>query len=247
MEKEMPKDTLFPDLSEHNDVLNDQVATKWNRWSRWIAIRANDGSHLDLHYIPNLAWVMRAINMFKLIGYVVYTVYPSSFEDLTPMQAWGYYKQQLAKVPSGNGRRRRQVRLIDIETWSGKYHGDHSASILAFWNIVWRDSNNSRPAWQRKTIGIKTYCQWLDQRRTPVYGNAGDLDELFPRNKRPRNLVVFLANYTANPPYPGKVVHQFSSNYPIPGLGSVDINTADGYSPQALGRTLGISTLTIGL
>ena len=240
-------DTLFPDVSEHNEILNDQVATKWNRWSRWVAIRANDGSHMDLNFLSNVRWIMRAINVFKLVGYVVYTVYPSSFQNLTPLQAFIYYKHQLQLIPAGGGRRRRQVRLIDIESWNGRYHGDHSSDILAFWNLVWRDANSSRPSWQRKTPGIALFCRRLDQRRTCFYGNASDLDEMLPRSKRPRNVVIFLANYTSNPPYPGKVVHQFSSNYPIPGLGNVDINTADGYTPEALGRTLGISTLTLGM
>ena len=242
----MQLDTLFPDLSDHNAILNDQVATKWRRWSRWVAIRANDGHHLDGNFASNVSWISRALSLFKLVGYVVYTVYPASAENLSPLQAWTLYKEQLAKIPVGRGRHRRQVRLIDIEKW-GHYSGDHSANILALWNLVWRDANSGRPAWQRNTPGINAFCQRLDQRRTCVYGNAGDLDELFPRAKRPKSLVVFLANYTSNPPYPGKVVHQFSSNYPIPGLGNVDINTADGLSPTALGRTLGITKLTLGM
>ena len=239
-------DTLFPDVSDHNQILNDQVALKWLRWSRWVAFRANDGHHMDANFGANFAWVNRAISVFKLVGYVVYTVYPASAENLTPMQAWLLYKTQLDRILPGNSRRRRQVRLIDIEKW-GHYSGDHSADILALWNLVWRDANSKRFAWQRNTPGIAWFCRRLDQRRTCVYGNAGDLDELFPRSKRPKNLVVFLANYVSNPPYPGKVVHQFSSNYNIPGLGNVDINTADGLSPEALGRTLGISTLTLGI
>ena len=241
-----PLDTLFPDVSDHNEILVDAVATQWRRWSRWVAIRANDGHHLDLHFAANVAWISRAINLFKLVGYVVYTVYPASAENLSPMQAWQLYKEQLTKIPIGNDRRRRQVRMIDIEKW-GHYSGDHSADILALWNLIWRDANSSRPTWQRVTPGINAFCVWLDKRRTCVYGNAGDLDELFPRAKRPKGLVIFLANYTSNPPYPGKVVHQFSDHYSIPGLGNVDINTADGYSPTALGRALGISYLTMGV
>ncbi len=220
-------DTLLPDVSEHNSILNDIIISNWRRWSKWVSIRVCDGTYEDKHFSDNMNWIQRAIIKRWLIGYIVYVVYPPS--------------ENLANAPStlstffamiGERFRRRQVRMIDVERW-GRWNHDISKELNWLWNNLWKDAFNTRPTWQRNTVGIKTFCQWLDKRRTIAYGNAGDLDLLWPRTKRPEGMRIVLADYTANPPYPGKIIHQYSSNYFVPGLGDVDINSADGLSPTA--------------
>lgn len=108
--------------------------------------------------------------------------------------------------------------MLDVESWSGKIRGNQSAGINAAREalIAWLHGN------RRRVIG---------------YANAGDFAALWPSRGDAR---VVLANYSANPAFPGKIAHQFSSSYPVPPFGKCDINSADGLSPTQFAAALGI-------
>lgn len=108
--------------------------------------------------------------------------------------------------------------MLDVESWSGKIRGNQSAGINAAREalIAWLHGN------RRRVIG---------------YANAGDFAALWPSRGDAR---VVLANYSANPAFPGKIAHQFSSSYAVPPFGKCDINSADGLSPTQFAAALGI-------
>lgn len=110
--------------------------------------------------------------------------------------------------------------MIDVESWSGKISGDQSAGINA----------------AREQI-----ISWLGGNRARVigYANSGDFADLWPNRGDAR---VVLANYSANPDFPGKIAHQFSSTFDVPPFGPCDINSADGYSPDQFAAALGLTT-----
>jgi hypothetical protein len=107
--------------------------------------------------------------------------------------------------------------MIDVESW-GRIYGDNSPQINAAREsiITWLSGNRKR------VIG---------------YGNMGDLASLWP-NKGDAKVVV--AAYGSNPSHPAKIAHQFADNWNTPPFGPSDINSADGYSPQAFAAALGL-------
>jgi hypothetical protein len=81
---------------------------------------------------------------------------------------------------------------------------------------------------------------WLGGNRKRVigYGNAGDLNSLWPSRGDAK---LILANYSANPDFPAKIGHQFADNYNVPPFGPCDINSADGLNPSQLAEALGLT------
>lgn len=227
------KDTMTADISEHNPVVTDEYS-RWHKFSRWLIIRANDGTWKDQHWAQNLAWIYANFRTHKLIGFITYFVFELNWQD-----AVNTYKAQL-----GTTHRPRMAGMIDVERWGNRIVGDHSQALNATYAQVWQWFNSLRPAWQRKVYGLAAWFRRQDRKRVIAYGNQGDLDNIWPRSKRPKGLRIILANYSTNPDYPGKIGHQFSSTYPCPPFGHCDMNSFDGISPRALARKLGMRTLT---
>lgn len=113
--------------------------------------------------------------------------------------------------------------MIDVESWSGQIKGDQSRDINGlFWELA---------AWAG------------EPKRVIGYGNAGDLNTLWP--VKPPGARIILANYSANPDYPGKLGHQFTNGKTldhllVPPFGYADVNSADGYDLAAFCAALGI-------
>lgn len=113
----------------------------------------------------------------------------------------------------------RMVVMIDVESWGGRISGDHSNDI---------------------NVGCARIVQWLGaSARVIGYGNAGDLNNLWPHRG---NRKVVLAAYGSNPPFLGKIAHQYTSQGNVPPFGyPVDLNSADGYTSQMLLRAFGLN------
>jgi hypothetical protein len=114
----------------------------------------------------------------------------------------------------------RMAIMWDVESWGGDLIGDHSGAINATREatIAWLGGNRAR------VIG---------------YGNGGDLASLWPTRGDAK---IILANYSANPAYPGKIAHQYTSSGSVAPFGApVDINSADGYTPAAFAAALGLT------
>ena len=79
------------------------------------------------------------------------------------------------------------------------------------------------------------------------YGNVGDLNNLWPN--KPAGIRLVVAAYGRNPPYPGKVAHQYTdgSGYGgglpegAPPFGRCDMNSADGLTAVEFGRACGVT------
>lgn len=112
--------------------------------------------------------------------------------------------------------------MVDVESWGGRISGDRSTDINA---------------------GVKQLSIWLgDVARVTGYGNAGDLNNLWPNRTLAPNHIVY-ANYSGNPGYPGAFGHQFTSSANVPPFGHpVDLNSADGYDSGSLQRLLGLAS-----
>jgi hypothetical protein len=82
----------------------------------------------------------------------------------------------------------RMAVMIDVESWGGQISGDQSTGINAAYEAV--GAYVGSPA---KVIG---------------YGNVGDLNLLWPT--KPAGVRLVVAAYGSNPPYPGKIAHQYT-------------------------------------
>ncbi|MDQ2636533.1 MAG: hypothetical protein M3Y83_06625, partial [Actinomycetota bacterium] len=78
--------------------------------------------------------------------------------------------------------------MLDVESWGGQIRGDRSAGINAAVEAV-----GSYVGATAKVIG---------------YGNVGDLNTLWPH--KPPGIRLVVAAFGHNPPYPGKVAHQYT-------------------------------------
>jgi hypothetical protein len=117
--------------------------------------------------------------------------------------------------------------MVDIESWGGQITGDQSAGVNAACSAVGAYLGSTA-----RVIG---------------YGNVGDLNSLWPT--KPPGIRLVVASYGTNPPYPGKVAHQYTdgSGYGgglpegAPPFGSCDMNSADGLTAADFGRACGIT------
>lgn len=118
--------------------------------------------------------------------------------------------------------------MLDVESWGGQIRGDHWAGINAAHREV------------AEFVGSPA--------RVLGYGNVADLDTLWPRKSPGVRLVV--AAYGHNPPYPGKVAHQYTDGSGhggglpegAPPFGNCDMNSADGLGPVDFAQACGIET-----
>jgi hypothetical protein len=115
----------------------------------------------------------------------------------------------------------RTVVMIDVESWGGQITGDHSSNL-----------NNLHAA----------ISQWLgNPRRVIGYGNANDLNTLWPR--QPQGIQHVIAAYGHKPSYPGMIAHQFADDCPVDPFGPCDANSADGLAVHELSAALGLDIL----
>nr|WP_234712790.1 hypothetical protein [Mycolicibacterium komanii] len=116
--------------------------------------------------------------------------------------------------------------MLDVESWGGQIRGNHSAESNATYREVGKFVGSAA-----KVIG---------------YGNTGDLNTLWPH--KPPGMRLVVAAYGHNPPYPGKVAHQytdgsgFGGGLPVgaPPFGNCDMNSADNLSAEVFARACGI-------
>jgi hypothetical protein len=116
---------------------------------------------------------------------------------------------------------------LDVESWGGQIRGDRSAGINAAYDAVGAFVGSTA-----KVIG---------------YGNVGDLNSLWPN--KPPGIRWWWPPTAANPPYPGKVAHQYTdgSGYAgglpegAPPFGRRDMNAADGFTAEEFARACGVS------
>jgi hypothetical protein len=120
----------------------------------------------------------------------------------------------------------RMAVMLDVESWDGQIHGDQSAGLNAAYHSV------------GDVVGS------VD--RVIGYGNPCDLDALWP--DKPPGLRVVVAAYGHDPPYTGKVAHQYTDGSGYggglpeggPPFGACDMNSADGLTSTAFARACGI-------
>ena len=117
--------------------------------------------------------------------------------------------------------------MLDVESWDGQIRGDRSGGINAAYYAV-----GAFVGATAKVIG---------------YGNVGDLNNVWPN--KPPGLRLVVAAYGHNPPYPGKVAHQYTDGSGhggglpegAPPFGRCDMNSADGLTAEEFGRACGIT------
>lgn len=120
----------------------------------------------------------------------------------------------------------RMAVMLDVESWGGRIRGNHSAGL----NAAYREAGDFVGS-TAKVIG---------------YGNAGDLNTLWPH--KPSGIRLVVAAYGHNPPYRGKVAHQYTDGGGYGGglpegaapFGSCDMNSADGLGPHDFAAACGI-------
>jgi hypothetical protein len=195
-------DTQWADISQFQVTANDSYPY------RALSFRSNDGTYRDPHFVANRAWCDSAIARGRLDFYIVYVVYEPDNE------AWAQTAINMIGAPNS-----RMVVMIDLESWSGRISGDHSADINA---------------------GRALLAKWLGSlARVIGYGNANDLARIWPNRG---NAHIVLANYSADPPFPGKIAHQYTSQATVAPFGHpVDMNSADGYDMPTLMGVLGLT------
>lgn len=116
--------------------------------------------------------------------------------------------------------------MIDVESWGGQIRGDYSAELNATYREVGAFVGS-----RAKVIG---------------YGTVEDLNTLWPH--KPPGLRIVVAAYGRNPPYPGKLAHQFTDGSGYGGgspegatpFGNCDMNSADGLPPDVFAGACGI-------
>lgn len=210
-------DTLWADVSEFQVDVNDLYPY------HFLAFRSNDGTYIDPHFNNNLAWAKRKCDAGKLAGFLVYFVYEENAAAT------------LATFKAMVGRPHPQMAvMIDVESWGGRMHGDHSA------NINWVREELIR--WLGTFMSPLQRLRKLHRKRVVVYGNVGDLNDMYRYRSDSRFIV---ANYSQLPTFTGMLGHQFSDRYPIPPFGNCDVNTANGMTPQQLAAALGLGKVKL--
>lgn len=205
--------TLWADISSYQGYVD------FSKYPyRVLAIRSNDGTYDDPHFVQNLALSKQALDTAKLDMLGVYCVYRPNWQ------------QTLANLEQNVGQPHpRMWFMVDVESWGGQIRGSQTAGIEAM--------RQALAQWVNARLGISN-----GSARVVVYGNANDLNALYPG--RPSSVRIVLANYSSNPAFPGKWAHQFSSSYNVPPFGACDINSADGYTVPQLAASLGVNLST---
>lgn len=112
------------------------------------------------------------------------------------------------------------VAMIDVESWARYNSGDCSTNLNAGAQLLTAHLGSAD-----RVVG---------------YGNAGDLNELWPdRSGLAPNHIIY-ADYSGNPGFPGAFAHQYTDAGQCAPFGVCDMNSADGYDSSSLQRLLGI-------
>jgi hypothetical protein len=117
--------------------------------------------------------------------------------------------------------------MIDVESWGAQLLGNRSDPVNAAYEQV-----GSFVGSTAKVIG---------------YGSVGDLNTLWPQTPPGMRLVV--AAYGHNPPYRGKVAHQYTNGHGYggglpegaPPFGRCDMNSADGLTAREFAAACGVT------
>ena len=209
-----PQDTLWADVSEFQNYVDDSYPYGW------ISIRSNDGTYQDHKFAQNYAWCVNAVNSGKLKGFIVYFYWHPNWQDCV--------NTHRSMIEAAGGPHPQMVSMIDVER-GGNPAGDFSDALNA--------TDDSLSAW----LG--------DPKRVIAYANTGDFNGMWS-NRREDQLIV--AAYGSNPDFPGKFAHQYTDGKGYggglpegcPPFGNCDMNSADGYSPDALAAALGVTATT---
>ncbi|WP_232491066.1 glycoside hydrolase family 25 domain-containing protein [Mycobacterium dioxanotrophicus] len=128
-------------------------------------------------------------------------------------------------IDANGGLHPRVALMLDVEQ-GGNPTGDGSSWInQLYWNLADYAGNPAR------IIG---------------YGNIYDLNAMW--RSKPTGLRLIIAAYGSNPPYPGKVAHQYTDGSGFggglpegaPPFGSCDMNSADGLNPVQFAAACGV-------
>lgn len=156
---------------------------------RWLILRCCDGSYVDRNLAHNLAWAVYARKTGKLDGYTVYVVYEPGQNNaiLANLDA--------AHVPADC------TIMIDVESWGGKIHGNHSGEINALARALAKRQGSPARVWG--------------------YANRGDYAAIWLT--RPKWLGLVVASYGGSKPDspgPGPLVgwQYTDGQYQVPGL-----------------------------
>jgi hypothetical protein len=201
------------------DVSEFQVPVDDSYPYRVLSIRVCDGTYRDHNFARNYAWMRTALDDGRLTFGIVYTYVRPS--------TWQSNAETVQAMFAANGGLHPRVSLmLDVES-GGNPGGNQSDAInRLYWNLADWCGNPAR------IIG---------------YGNVGDLNRLWPT--KPAGIRLIVAAYGANPPYPGKVAHQYTDGQGYggglpegcPPFGRCDMNSADGLSPQQFASACGIA------
>ncbi len=172
---------FWPDVSHYQVKVNDQ----FNR--PFLMYKVSEGTtYVDPNAAANGSWCQANSGPGKkMVGYGGYHVWSPGNE------------QAQANLFFANARLSSYlVAMIDVESWGGRYTGDHSASITTLANL---------------------FAAKLGQRRVKAYANSNDLAQLFP--KRPAWLGIVKAGYSSKAPAEPWVGWQYtdgSTTWPTP-------------------------------
>lgn len=107
-------DCIYADVSSFQRVVDDSYPYQF------IAIRANDGNYRDPNFQANLAWCKSAVARGKLVGFIVYFVYETNWQETV----------NVFKACVGTPHPKMAV-MIDVESWGGRMRGDQSGPLGA--------------------------------------------------------------------------------------------------------------------
>lgn len=199
-------DTLWSDVSEWNSIVDDSYPYSV------LAVRSNDGTYRDHHFVQNYQWAQRALDSGKLRVLIIYLVYRENWEDDFATLT------SVVGTPHAN-----TVVMVDVESWGGQIVGDQSAGINALLRSVTRWIGDSRRAigygnvfdlnslWPTKPPGLRLIVAAYGS--NPDY--PGKLGHQFTDGQTADHLLV--------PPF-----------------GYADVNSADGYTVDAFCAALGL-------
>lgn len=204
-------DILWSDVSEWNAVVADSYPYPV------LAIRSNDGTWRDHHFVQNYQWAQRALDSGKLRVLIIYLVYRQNWSD------------DLATLKSEVGvLHPSTVVMLDVESWGGEIAGDQSASINALYRGVADWIGDPRRVigygnvfdldslWPTKPPGLRLIVAAYGS--NPNY--PGKLGHQFTDGQTTDHLLV--------PPF-----------------GYADVNSADGYDIDSFCAALGLGSQPI--
>lgn len=212
-------DTLFADVSEFQVPVDDSYPYKV------LSIRICDGTRPDKNFATNYAWMRKALDDGRLVFGIVYTyVRPDIWQDNATT-----VRNMLA---ANGGLHPRVALMLDVES-GGNPAGDQSEAINKLFNAL-------------STLTAVTRISYSPA-RIIGYGNVADLNRMWPN--KPDGIRLIVAAYGSNPPYPGKVAHQYTDGTgyghglpdSCPPFGDCDMNSADGLDPWAFAAACGIT------